>query len=362
MASGGIHAELSCEVRAYSGKAALGAGMYGPEWNLPGGGSGWRARILTPEDVQGLLGDCRLAPCGFNEEFKHSFTSEGFLAICSGLRMSSHALRPRLVALLKSNYGLADNFPALAWPSPVPKALSFTEVRQLPKVYRVFLGRYAEEFFQTANVFILLVDISGMSSLEFRDVSCDPEGLIAEIDAELACCGGNAPELLADWYADIRKTATTLAESHSYVPIDVAALGRRGKAIILPMSRVSPCTMLQLSRASYVKTEEKRSGVRMTPSHCEILLPALADGLEQALDKSIGKATVPLTVLEALRRDLRVGVQFQLELLAWSSLQLKRREGKASRDQRWQLLIGKRAAVLALVLAVLLRLRRWRVR
>ena len=161
------------------------------------------------------------------------------------------------------------------------------------------------------------------------------------------------------WYTDTRKTARTLAESHSYVPIDVAALDRRGKALILPMSRVSPCTMLQLSRASYVKTAEKRSGVRMNPSHPEILFPAMAAGLDRALDKAIGRESVPPAVLDALRRDLRVGMQFQLELMAWSSLKAKRREGKASGGRR-PMLAGRRAGLadVVLALAILARPRR----
>ena len=84
---------------------------------------------------------------GFNEEYKHSFTSEGFLAVCSGLRMSSHTLRPSLVTLLKTIYGLEEKFPALASPSLVPKALSLTTLRQLPNLYQAFLDRCSDEFF-----------------------------------------------------------------------------------------------------------------------------------------------------------------------------------------------------------------------
>ena len=98
---------------------------------------------------------------------------------------------------------------------------------------------------------ILVVDKDRL--LDFRDFQ-DPGPITEELQAILP----DTFSLKSRWLKDIRETCSTLAEGHTYSPMDISYLIEMGCACLLLMGTVRAHIYTNLSMSAYKKIVEKK--------------------------------------------------------------------------------------------------------
>ena len=311
------------EILSTFGQIDLVNGMYGKEHVFTSGSQQvqeavrtYLIRVLTEEDVFRLGSFGKLAPEAHPGQVHH--------CILSGLRLCRHDTGPKLVANLKDIGMLDPDFPALDQPVPVPGTVSLTTLDRWGPVYRVFVDRLADTFFPTANTNCLVMSVADFGILGIRHFS-DP----GEVQVLLEELEDLLPEftMMKKWQAEIKECATTLAESHLYIEVDVAAMMAVGSACLLPMGQLPGHIQSELSYAAYVKQKEKRDknvyGAPIQGHHIHLLYK----GLLQAIETVVPVGKIPMSEWELIRRILRMGVLFQMECSIWRQVHMKPRAG-----------------------------------
>ena len=267
--------------------------------------------ILTEEDVLHLGSSGKLAPLTFQGQVDQS--------ILSGLRLCRHDTRAKLVVDLKAIDKLDQDFPALDQPFPVPGTVCFTTLVRWAPVYRVFVDRHVDTFFPTANTNCLVINVADIGCENIRHFS-DPDEvqrLLLELELLLPRFA-----MMEKWKEEIQECAVTLAESHLYCEVDVAAMMKDGRACLLRMGQLPGHIHYELSYAAYVKQKEKRGKGIYSASghgHSHILYKALLQGIEAVAP--VGET--PMNEWELIRRILRMGVLFQMECSIWQQVNIK---------------------------------------
>ena len=205
--------------------------------------------VLTKEHAESIAidGMMDVLPCNGAVDRKILF----------GLRLSSHDLRPLLVAELKRIRVVDADFPELNYRYPVPGTCSFTSPSNFAKVYRIFCARLCKTWF-ASNVACVIIDKERLPYIEHFRTQAEANALVAYLETRLP----NFP-LMKSWTKDIRRTSATMMESHIYESVNVAELMEIDAASILFFGMLPPEVKRVVSRAAYQKDIEKRSDYKL---------------------------------------------------------------------------------------------------